>query len=125
MKRILSLLTAAAVLACGNAFAASKAAASTGTLAKSEIKSIDKEAMTITVVSAKDQKEKTLQITSKTRLFRGKKNATTEDLKVGDKISGAVRTSGSTVEAERLVIDAAGDTAAPAPKKSSKPARKP
>lgn len=127
-------LLCAVVLGCGDAVAAT-ASQGAVTLAKAEILAIDKDNLTLTVAGKTGPKEQVIQITSQTRLFLGKKNATTSELKVGQKVSGALH-KGATgkLEAVRLQLDDAKADAKtddkPAAKgskptsKSSKPAPK-
>lgn len=123
-------LLCAGVLGCGNAVAAT-ASHSSSTLAKSEIVAFDKDELTLTVAGAKGQKDQVIQITSQTRLFLGKKNATTSELKAGQKVSGSLRKGAAgKLEAVRLQLDDAKADDKPAAKgdkptsKSTKPAPK-
>ena len=98
--------------------------ASATSLAKAEIVAIDKDNLTITVDGSKGQKDQVIQITSQTRLFLGKKNATTADLKVGGKVSGSLRKgAGGKLEAVRLSLDDGKVEEKPAVK-ATKPAPK-
>ena len=135
-KKLSAMLVAAVVLAGGDALAAtaasksttSKSTASSTALTKAEITAIDKDELTFTVAGAKGQNGRVIQITSQTRIFRGKRNATTADLKVGQKVSGSLHkgTAGK-LEAVRLQLeDAKSDFVGeekPAPK-TTKPAPK-
>ena len=123
-------LLGAVVLGCGDAVAAA-ASHSSSTLAKSEIVAFDKDELTLTVAGAKGPKEQVIQITSQTRLFLGKKNATTSELKVGQKVSGSLhKGAAGKLEAVRLQLDDARADDKPAAKgdkptsKSTKPAPK-
>lgn len=123
-------LLCAGVLGCGDAVAAT-ASHSPSTLAKSEIVAFDKDELTLTVAGAKGQKDQVIQITSQTRLFLGKKNATTSELKVGQKVSGSLhKGAAGKLEAVRLQLDDGKVDDKPAVKgdkptsKSTKPAPK-
>ena len=120
-------LLCAVVLGCGDAVAAA-ASQSAATLAKAEILAIDKDNLTLTVAGKTEPKDQVIQITSQTRLFLGKKNATTSELKVGQKVSGSLH-KGKTgkLEAVRLQLDDAKADAKPDEKpaaKGSKPTTK-
>ena len=142
-KNLFAVLLAAVVLPGGNALAAepisksttsksptNKSTASATTLTKAQITAIDKDELTFTVAGATGQKDLVIQLTSQTRIFRGKSNATTADLKVGQKISGSLRKSAAgKLEAVRLQLEdtksaTSGDEKSapkntkPAPKKS-------
>lgn len=135
-KNICAGLLTAVVFASGAAWAAepaskpttSKSTASATTLTKGEITALDKDELTLTVAGAKGQKDQVIQITSQTRIFRGKSNATTADLKVGQKISGSVKKSAAgKVEAVRLQLEDAKANSKTDDKpaaKSTKPAPK-
>ncbi len=98
-------LLCAVVLGCGEAVAAA-AGHSSSTLAKSEIVAFNKDELTLTVAGAKGQKDQVIQITSQTRLFLGKKSATTAELKVGQKVSGSLaKGAAGKLAAVRLQLD--------------------
>ena len=98
-------LLCAIVLGCGDAVAAASSQ-SAATLAKTEILAFDKDNLTLTVAGKTGPKEQVIQITSQTRLFLGKKNATTAELKVGQKISGSLhKGAAGKLEAVRLQLD--------------------
>jgi uncharacterized peroxidase-related enzyme len=82
-----------------------RALTQTDTLASSQIQSIDRTNMSITVKQRGRDETVTLYITSETRFFKNGQPAITSDLKAGDEVSGLVRkNSEGKVEAVRIQI---------------------